>query len=956
LTSPAGSAPDFVGRSLELGLLGSLVERAVAGEPFLAALVGEAGVGKTALALRAADAAREAGVTTAWARASDTAALPYGLWRDLLADRGRSTSGLDPAAGPTVAISEGADERLGRYEAVVDELCSAAPAIVVLDDLHVADDSSLQLLQHVSRRRPHGVGIIATTRHGGPPAPAILRALVNDSSTTRIDLGGLRVDDVAALLDGVGVIGPAELAVSVHDRTGGNAFLVREMARLLIERLRAGDDLLDAAGAVPRSVVDVVSHRLGALTPLAVDALTAGAILGEQFPIGVVARMLDRPALTLLGAIDEATGAGVVVEADRPGELRFSHALVREAIVEQLGPASRAPLHRTAAEAIAGLYEGRLRDHLGDLAQHWEAAGPVVGYEPAARAAITAGDAAAESLAFEDAVAWYERVLAIGDPVVDVDTFDAVRIKLARAALLAGDVDTWQTASIAAATSAEAREDPTTLAAAALGMEALGLPTWDRQVERWCATARTAGQPDDVTARLLAREAQAQTYLNERDAAAVSSAEALRYARRSDTPTALVDALRARQLERSSHGGLEEREQLTEELSELATRLDDPVAALWARLWRLDTLFERGDFGSIDDQLRALSRDVARVPGPLARWHLLTTRAAHEQVVGRFDDSLDHARQAFDLASAANHPSAFGAFASLTTVTCWHIGVEASGMDAILDGLPPRVADADLDDALVGPFPILAEAVARAMGGDIDAARRAFDRAGRPSSWRTTSALQTSCLGLGARAAIATGDGAAMADVVDLLVPFADAHLTSSAGQSAYMGPCALTVGLLEAGLGRLDDAVTDLRRAVDVADDCGARPFAVEARAALADVLVQRGDPGDLPLGTALLDEAEPDARRLGMAPIVDHVERVRARVVGSQVAPNHPGLPLSPREMEVAALVAAGASNREIARHLVISERTAQNHVQHILTKLSATNRTQIAGWYRDQVGTAG
>jgi DNA-binding NarL/FixJ family response regulator len=155
------------------------------------------------------------------------------------------------------------------------------------------------------------------------------------------------------------------------------------------------------------------------------------------------------------------------------------------------------------------------------------------------------------------------------------------------------------------------------------------------------------------------------------------------------------------------------------------------------------------------------------------------------------------------------------------------------------------------------------------------------------------------------------------------------------------MGPVELTLGRGAAALGNLDLAVADLAVAADQADRAGAHGFVAEALFHLATALLARGGPDDRDRAVSAARAADRLARALGMAAYVDRTGALVTHLGGTRAAA------LSPREAEVARLVAQGLTNRQIAERLVISERTAKNHVQHILTKLGFTTRSQIAAW---------
>jgi DNA-binding NarL/FixJ family response regulator len=186
------------------------------------------------------------------------------------------------------------------------------------------------------------------------------------------------------------------------------------------------------------------------------------------------------------------------------------------------------------------------------------------------------------------------------------------------------------------------------------------------------------------------------------------------------------------------------------------------------------------------------------------------------------------------------------------------------------------------------------------------------------------------------------GEAEDAAALLELLDCERGRHVTGVTGTAVYLGPVELYLGIGAAFLGRLDRAVADLETAVGVAVRNGARSFVVEARYELARALVARAGPGDLQRARAVLADCRSGAEELGMAPFVARSNQLLAGLGGGRQPSG-----LSAREEEVALLVARGLSNREIAAALVVSERTAQNHVQHILTKLGFAKRSQIAAW---------
>jgi DNA-binding CsgD family transcriptional regulator len=178
-----------------------------------------------------------------------------------------------------------------------------------------------------------------------------------------------------------------------------------------------------------------------------------------------------------------------------------------------------------------------------------------------------------------------------------------------------------------------------------------------------------------------------------------------------------------------------------------------------------------------------------------------------------------------------------------------------------------------------------------------------------------------------------------LAVLLDRLEPFRGEHAVGNG--VAYLGPIELTLGRGAAALDRLGPAIDDLAVAVEQADRAGAPGFVAEANFHLATALLARNGPADLDRAHTAARDADRLATALDMTAYTDRTGALVARLDRRQPAV------LSRREAEVATLVAEGLTNRQIAERLVISERTAQNHVQHILTKLGFTTRSHIAAW---------
>ena len=268
-------------------------------------------------------------------------------------------------------------------------LAIGRPVVILLEDLHWADASSLEMLSFLAEAIVDvPVLVVATYRDVGVRSSVSLTETLADlarqPAVRRLDLHGLEVDDVSALMAADDAESGSEAVRSVHRRTQGNPFFLVEILRWRSSGTR---DL----AALPTGVRDVIRQRVGLLPEPTVDALVAAAVLGSDFELSLLTTSLTTDAETTLQRLEPAVDARLVVAGDGPGRYRFSHALVRDTLYEELGVAARAQRHQQAAEALEQVHGIVSGSHLLALADHWfravPIADPVRGIEHAVRAA-----------------------------------------------------------------------------------------------------------------------------------------------------------------------------------------------------------------------------------------------------------------------------------------------------------------------------------------------------------------------------------------------------------------------------------------------------------------------------------------------------------------------------------------------------------------------------------------
>ena len=387
---------------------------------------GEPGIGKSRLIEEVAARARGREAQVLVGRCWEAGGAPV-YWPWVQALRGSLHDGdlAELVPGREVAVLDTDGARFRLFEAVGAFLRQAAesqPLVVVLDDVHAADEPSLLLLRFVAREIAGSrLLIVGGFRDVDPtlsdPLTAALAELVREPHTSQIALDGLNENDVAEYIELAAATRPAdELVAAIRAETEGNALFVAEVVRLLDAEGRLGET--GVALRIPPSVRAVIGQRLGRLSPACRELLSSASVLGREFRLDALAQLSGLDRADMLDLLDEAASERAVVDVPgSPGRLRFAHALIRDTLYDDLARARRLGMHGRRRGA-----RGRLRRR--PRAAPRRARSPLRrrrprGFaEPAIDYVRRAGDRALGQLAFEEAERHYETALAlVGDAV-----------------------------------------------------------------------------------------------------------------------------------------------------------------------------------------------------------------------------------------------------------------------------------------------------------------------------------------------------------------------------------------------------------------------------------------------------------------------------------------------------------------------------------------------------------
>ncbi|HSK93061.1 MAG TPA: AAA family ATPase [Candidatus Angelobacter sp.] len=986
---PRVSSPVFVGRASELDRLCRAFEEAGEGRPATRLIVGEAGIGKTRLVAEFMSRARDEGAHVLVGdclQLGDTG-LPYapfvGALRHVL--RGRSADDLDRLVGPGRAelahllpdLGPPAPRPPNRPDASVSAVAAQArmfeivfgmlrrladerTLVLVLEDLHWADASTRDLLRFLVRNARDARFLFVVTyrsdemhrRHPLLPLVAELSRLPNVDD---IELPAFGEAEVTEQLAGIlGEAPRAGLVTEVLERSGGNPFFAEEL-------VAAGESGL----VLPRTLRDMLVDRIRPLDDAAQAVLRVAAVAGGRLDHRLLQDVVSLGADELAAGLREAIEHHLLLPTspELAPAYAFRHALLQEAVYEELLPGERTQLHAALARAIEGRPELGALDPSGaaaQLAHHWFLAHEL---DRALSAAIEAGRAAAAGYAFTEAETLLRRALELWPKVAP----DALPADITRTDILVE-------AAEASAQAGEPRHSIELVRSALAEIDAISDPmmagvlhhrlAWYlNEAGDWKSGARAMERavelipidpPTRERARVLADLALSLMVRGRySDSLAVAEA-ALAISRAVGARGAEARALDALGLDIAGRSDFERSLPILREGYARASELDDPQAVFLTAVglgWALDETGRHRESLALARDALARLRDLGAATRYGGQMASKEARALFE--LGRWDEA-----DAVMEETLATGPTRYAVRWLLSNRVRLHVfrgRLDAARLDLMTyESLGERVVGPDPDLmnsrraelAIEAGEPVTARELVQAtleqtIEPDVDADARALYLIGLWAELDEHDAARTA--GDAGRIAAARERAAELVDRVrrhvarvgETVAPIA----TVVEADSALAEAIAAQIG------GELDperwERAVDTRRAIG-------RPFEIArvlARAAETFLAARRRDDA-----TAALVEAHAIATRLGATTLRTRVEALARRgrigldgVETADQAAERMGL--TPREREVLALLAEGRSNRQIGEHLYMAESTAGVHVSNILTKLGVTRRSEAA-----------
>lgn len=1021
------SSPEIIGRADELRRLDRALGRAAGGRGGGVVLQGEAGVGKTRLLTEFATAARDRatvlvggcldlvdGAPPYWAivdalrsleghgspeeaRSPSLAAVSSEGTRAPAGAPGARAEGTPPhvllqsighsgppPAGGAGAAGDGKEQLFGRILGLLQTESASRPVVLIIEDLHWSDRSTRDLLTFLlGNLAGSGVLIVTTYRSDalvpGHPLHGWLAEVLRRADVETIELQRLTRTDVTLQITSI-LGGPPrpEIVDAVWERSEGNAFFAEELLAALV----------GGQHDLPPTLRQVVLARISLLSAPASQALAMVAIAGSPARHELLAELGVLPGTQLLKGLRDCVDHQILLADARGGGYTFRHALLREAVLDQLLPAERAALHRACAEALSanpGLAHGSAAT---ELALHWAAAGDP---DRALPAALAAAQAAETSFGFAEAAAQLGRALDLWpSAAVAVAPLDrlAVTLDAARVANLSGDSDRAASLARQAVESLAPDDGPSR---AAVAWERLGQFLWDAghsedALEAYETAGRLAASDREsrVAAQVLGAQAAALMQAGRYEESRRAAAEALELARRTGARPEEARVLSVLGFDLAYLGDpggislLHEARRIAEEdgaldgiarsYVHLATLLSEPLNALDQALsvaeegleqlralglerfhgvalqaLTVNVLFRLGRWGEAD---RRLQDAFDHHPGGTAAIDLLLARAKISLGRGDLASAREDISSARSRISRAIDPRFHAPVRTLEAGLALWEGRLDDARDAVAEGLATLTASQELwfagplawhglraeaDRAQEGrirgaPAAVAAaEATAEALLERLGSLAANLDEAAS-AVHRTAALYRSMCEGEWSRI-----KGVSSAETWEAVaLAWDEMHQPYPASYARWRQA--------EALLGRTSRsaaAAQALRAAHDAARRMGAEPLRREIQALAGRASIRLPEPGAAP----------------GTPPPTGAANRPQAAPGSAAPARREANLGnaarLSPRELEVLRLVAKAHTNREIAALLFISEKTAGVHISHILEKLEVRSRVEATAY---------
>ncbi len=764
------------------------------------------------------------------------------------------------------------EERFLLFDAVaglLKKLASTSPLMLVLDDLHTADEDSLLLLRFIAPELQQArILLVVTYREAevrrSEQYSALLAEIGREGSA--ISLRGLNAAEVAEFVERNAKLPVDDLTISsLYQATDGNPFFLDEIVRLATTGHDSTRARLDSDFSVPESVRATIRRRMASLAEQTRTILTIASLIGQEFDLVLLQDISGVASEQIVGSCDEALTNALISEVSGTiGRYRFVHAMTAEALRAEFGTAARAHLHERIAAAMEKIYGDEVENHLAQVAHHYFAALPLGNVDKAIEFARRGAQQARDQLAFAEAARLCGMALRalMSGPRRD----DTVRCEL----LLEMGESQAQGRSLEEARQSfeEAAEVARKLARSdLLSRAALSVSTWfssffsiDRALKAMLAEALAALGPNDtpIRATLMAKLAGELYWSGEHQRGRTLCDEAVAVARRIGDPRALVSTIWVQNEINWGPENIEARLAAATEIAALAESVSDCQRALRAHEMRFTALLEMGDMVALTSEVH-IYRDLAEKWGEqfgiVERFNaaLALLKGDFDEAAGQIEQLWRHARRRQDpaLLTCAGYLEEF-------------MATERAQID------PAKIESTRKAQIALSPAMAIVARVGLALfysvigrraeaAGELESLAK-DDFAVIPRNWNWLANfcwLAVVCIGV--------NDTERAGYIYRNILPYADRNVTIGWGDISY-GCVGRFLGMLAWKIGKLDEAQAHFEQALRFEQRMGSKLWAAYTQFEYGRMLVKRNHPGDSESARNLIQQALDAASNIGL------------------------------------------------------------------------------------------
>ena len=873
--APPAPGRALIGRERVMENLSARIHQAVAGRGSLTLLTGEAGIGKTRCAEQLLLEASKLGMRTLSGRCPQEPGTPP-LWPIASALRRAQQDGTDLFARAraffdaletsTESESDGGAGPAGfraieQAATLLRDVAASRPTMLMLDDLHWADVSTLRLLAFLAPElREMPLYILATVREGaeakGGAIEQVRHQLIRHAQT--VALGPFGRDDVAALVETASGRRPnADLAEAIRRASGGVPLFVQEVVRTLeLEHGAAKFDALPpGAVRVPDLARDLLRERVRRLPARTIEVLSHAAVLGEHFDLALLAALVELEPDDLLEHLEPATLDGQLT-VEGPHTYRFAHAMFQSVLYDDLPPRQRVAIHRKAAILLGARVDGTRRG--GEIARHYYLSLPAGRHSDVMRKARAAGEEANRLFAFEDAALYFgwavEAHVFAGES--DPRGRTELLLSLAKAQRSAGrTADADRNAAQAIHLGLQHGLHDLVVRATGLRRPTVGMGSVPDTLSRSAleAVLQQTSETDPIRVSAMAQLAFLPPYEADLARSRTLSARAVELAERHGDPDLLLEALRARLFALSDPAEVES----LLDVAERMLSISGAKSASWyvgeARTARYNAYLM---CGRIEEAGALLDRMTAAIKGPYfgeATFYCARLQAQRLFQNGRFAEADQRWKEAYEQAARAGVSYA-EPFYRAHQFSAKNV---REGAKAVVE----RARAVLSVRGIVLPPGIRANLCqVAAEAGDLELATAQLQRLGDPAELPRSIGYLHTVASIAVSAAVLV-DRPRCEQLRDILTPHADLNTPDAMG--AYIGSVSHFLGLLHAALDEHEAAAHFFAQAQDRNLAMGYRVGVVRTGLAHAALELQLGQ---RPRATKRFEAARAEAVELGM------------------------------------------------------------------------------------------